>query len=263
MLAFFPSREIVLYLSGFEIRWYGVLYVASFLLALYLLPRLQRHRGLQLPLEDWLVVVTWVAVGIVVGGRLGYVVLYEPGYFAAHPLETLSLWQGGMASHGGFVGVGFVLWMLSRWYRWDLWKLLDVAVVPVALGLALGRLGNWINQELYVSNLAHMVAVVKNLAIAGVMYWHLRATSWGFSGAAQRQTLSSSPGVTERLGRVGSGRTLALFLILYGILRFITEYLRVQEWPAVVGLTRGQLFTLPIVAVGVWLWVRKRLLPCG
>lgn len=234
MFAFFPTREIVFQAFGFDVRWYGVLYVAAFALALYLLPRLQRYRGLQLTFEDWLVVVTWAAVGVVVGGRLGYVVLYAPRYFIAHPFEAFALWQGGMASHGGFVGVGVALWLVCRWYRWNMWQVLDVAMVPVALGLALGRLGNWINNELYVSTFAHVAVIAKDLFIALVAYGYLR---WG----------ARWPGVV-----------VGLFLLLYGVLRFLTEYLRFQDYPLVFGLTRGQLFTLPIVVVGgllvIWRW---------
>lgn len=236
MLALWPSRAVALSAFGFELRWYGVLYVLAFGLAWWLLPRLQRYRGLNLARDEWLSALTWSAAGVLIGGRVGYVLFYEPAYFSARPGQIFALWQGGMSAHGGFIGVGLALWFFARRLKIDVLKLADVIVVPVALGLALGRVGNWINAELYVSNMAHALAIGKGLVIAGACYFYLKKVS-----------------------EVGGGYVLAIFLVLYGGLRFLTEYLRVQDWPLVLGLTRGQLLTLPILAAGVLLmvWLRR------
>ena len=157
-----------------------------------------------------------------------------------------------MSSHGGFLGVLLAVGLYLRHRRLPLLPIADLAVVPVALGLALGRLGNFINLELYgtVSDLPWAIAVPgveglrhpaqfyamgKDLLIAAVCYWHL-----------------------VRVRPVIPGHTTALFLMLYGTLRFLVEYVRVQEYPlidfGVLSLSRGQLLTLPIVLVGVVLW---------
>jgi len=252
MFSLFPSRRVALEVFGFPIHWYGIMYLLAFLLAYFLLPRLQRQRGVSLLRDDWATVLSWGVIGVLVGGRLGYVLFYAPELLLRDPLEVLKVWHGGMSSHGGFLGVllavGLYLWRR----RMPLLLIADLAVVPVALGLALGRLGNFINLELFgtvtdlpwaiavpgVEGLRHpaqFYAMGKDLLIAAVCYWHL-----------------------VRVRPVIPGHTTALFLMLYGTLRFLVEYVRVQEYPligfGVLSLSRGQLLTLPIVLVGVVLW---------
>ena len=170
MIAFFPSREILITINSWSVHWYGVFYVMAFGWGWWLLTKLQKYRDLHLTQADWLEVVVWVAAGVLVGGRLGFGILYEPLYFWHHPGEIFYLWQGGMSSHGGVVGVTVAVYLVSRMMgsRWSLmverdrskwwqgwlgererrifWQLLDVMMVPAAIGMALGRVGNIINQ---------------------------------------------------------------------------------------------------------------------
>lgn len=250
---FFPSRTIAMQIGPFAIHWYGLLYLAAFLLAALLLPRLQHHRGLTFLRQQWSDLLVAAVLGVIVGGRLGYVLLYDPLYFLSRPLETVAVWRGGMSSHGGFVGVTLAIFIATRRHRAQRLSIADTAVVPIALGLMLGRIGNFINQELYGTvttlpwgivvpgeeGLRHptqLYAIVKDLLIAGVCFAHLART------------------------HAHPGSTTGLFLMLYGVLRFLLEFLRVQDFPFVdVGvfvLTRGQLFTIPIFAAGVALWYR-------
>ncbi|MBI4021746.1 MAG: prolipoprotein diacylglyceryl transferase [Candidatus Andersenbacteria bacterium] len=236
MLALMPSRRVLALVGSWEITWYGALYVASFGLAWWLLPRLTRWRGVEITPDAQLAIVAWGAVGAVIGGRLGYVLLYEPAYFITHPLQAFALWDGGMASHGGFLGAAVVLYLAARRFSLDPLALGDAVVVPAALGLMLGRLGNWINQELFVSTAAHAAVIGKDLLIAGMCYAHLRFT-------ARRE----------------KGQTLALFLILYSLLRWLAEYVREPLYPSMLGMTYGQVLTWPILAAGVSLmvWLRQ------
>ncbi|HBE90609.1 MAG: hypothetical protein A3E37_01775 [Candidatus Andersenbacteria bacterium RIFCSPHIGHO2_12_FULL_46_9] len=230
MIELFPSREVALGIGSWSVHWYGVLYVLAFGMGLGLALRLQKYRGLHLRAGEWLEVVTWVMAGVLIGGRLGYVLLYGREYFWEQPGQIFNLGQGGMASHGGFVGVAIALWLASRLQKLNYWQLMDVVVVPIALGLSLGRIGNVINQEIFTTLLAQILAVGKDLVIAGVVWWHLRRAK----------------------GR--AGKTTALFLGMYGVLRFLIEYGREQAWPIVSGLTRGQWYTVPIIVAGVGLW---------
>ncbi|MBI1833586.1 MAG: prolipoprotein diacylglyceryl transferase [Candidatus Andersenbacteria bacterium] len=238
MFEFFPAREVVLEINGFTVRWYGLLWAISFWLVWYLIPKLQKYRNLSLSRDEWTRIIAYGAIGALLGGRLGYVLLYEPTYFFQYPLEAFAIWQGGMASHGGVVGVVIGVWFATRLNTTmkNLLQLTDVVVVPVALALALGRLGNWINQELFVRNFA-LLAVAKDLCIAGLCYYVLRKTD------------------EKRRGIV-----TAIFLISYSLLRFCIEFLRDDPWPEVWGLTRGQVYTLPLLALGVWLlvWLQKQ-----
>lgn len=254
MLMLFPSRAVAVSLFGFAVHWYGILYVVAFLLAYLLLPRLQKERGLLLSREEWSRVLTAGILGVLIGGRIGYVLFYHPLYFAQHPLEILAVWKGGMSSHGGFLGVGAALLISTRRHALSLSALLDLAVIPAALGLALGRVGNFINLELYgtatalpwgmtipgVEGMRHPVqlyAVVKDLFIAAVCFWHVRHS---------------------RL--LQSGGTFALFLVLYGFLRFLVEFVREPDFPPLsfgyFSLSRGQLYSLPLLLIGIWLWIR-------
>ncbi len=251
-MQFFPSRQVALELFGFSVHWYGIMYMLAFLLSYELLLRLQRYRSLGLSREDIASILSFGIVGVIVGGRLGYVLLYEPLYFLSHPLEILSVWRGGMASHGGFLGVGIALLLTLRKRGVPLLPFLDIVVVPAALGLALGRIGNFINWELYgtvttvpwamaipgVEGLRHptfFYAFIKDFFIAFVCFLHLRS------------------------GRGVPGTTFALFLTFYGVLRFIVEFYRDQQHAFVdigfMSLSRGQLLTIPFIVVGITLFV--------
>lgn len=260
MIEILPSRAIALSIAGFPIHWYGIMYLLGFLITAFLLPRLQRYRGMHEHKDDWLNLVTWAVVGVIAGGRLGYVLFYQPAYYLRNPLEILYVWEGGMSFHGGLIGVSTLLFLYCRKRGWNIRTVGDIVVVPVAIGLALGRLGNFINLELYgsvtslpwaiaipgVEGLRHptqLYAMGKDLLIAAVCFLYLVRT-W------QR-------------GQWLDGRAAALFLMLYGVGRFLNEFLRVQTAsPLIIGpleLTRGQLLTIPvfIAGVAVWFWSRQ------
>jgi phosphatidylglycerol:prolipoprotein diacylglycerol transferase len=256
VIELFPSRIIALQIGEFAIHWYGVMYLLAFVLAFILLPNLQSHRQLFLIRDEWASIISAAVVGVIIGGRLGYVLFYEPEYFSEHPSKILSVWEGGMSSHGGFIGVTIMLLFICWRMKLDIRKVADVAVVPIALGLALGRFGNFINQELYgtvtalpwgihipgVDGARHptqLYAMIKDVSIALLCYFHLRY---------------AKPFVP--------GRTAALFLMLYGVLRFIVEHFRAQTYMlshiGPITLTRGQLLTIPVFLIGVFLWVMLR-----
>lgn len=257
VIAFFPSRAVALEILGFPIHWYGLLYFAAFLLAWWMIPRLQALRGLSLSRSDWERMLSYGVAGVILGGRLGFVLFYEPVYFLRHPLEIFAVWNGGMASHGGFLGVIIALLIALKDRRGDILKIADVIVVPAAIGLALGRIGNFINQELYgtvttlawgiaipgVEGLRHptaLYAIIKDLTIAAVCFSHL--------------TLAR---------RAHPGETAAIFLMMYGVLRSIVEMFRDQPYGwvdlGIISLTPGQFLTIPVFffGVGLWWWVRR------
>lgn len=253
-MAFFPSRSVALSIGPIAIHWYGIMYLLGFLLGMWLLPRLMRCRGLSLSAEQRDKLVFNVFLGVLLGGRLGYVLFYGGSEYFAQPLKILAVWEGGMSSHGGFIGVTIALLIFAWKERVKLLPLADVLVVPVALGLALGRIGNLINGELYgtitllpwgmhfpgVEGLRHptqIYAALKDVLIAFACFLHLRRTT-----GSQR----------------AHGMTAALFLILYALLRFLVEYVRDQSFVSTyvtsgVRLSEGQLLTIPIFIVGVML----------
>lgn len=252
---FFPSRQIFLELGPLAIHWYGIMYLLAFLIAWWLIPILARKKGYSLTQDDIGNLLFAGILGTIIGGRLGYVLFYAPEYFGDHPWEILAVWKGGMSSHGGMIGVTVAMFITLRKLREKitLWQLGDLLVLPIALGLAFGRFGNFINLELYgsVTDLpwgivipgeeglrhpAQIYAMFKDIFIAGVCYASLMKSK-------------------------REGTALGMFFLLYGILRFSTEYLRVETSEgfdiAVIHLTRGQLLTIPVILIGAWiLWVR-------
>lgn len=253
MVSLFPSRTVALELFGFPIRWYGLLYLAGFLFAWWLLPRLQRHRSLEIAREEWERILGFSVLGVILGGRLGFVLFYEPMYFLAHPARIFAVWEGGMASHGGFIGVAVALFFALRRTPVGFLAFADLAVIPAALGLALGRIGNLINQELY----GTVTTLPWGIAIPGAE--GLRHPTPLYDAL---YNILIVVGCFLHLVRPRSvpGRTCALFLMLYAVFRFLIEFLRAQEYApfdlGIVILTRGQALTVPVFLVGVWLWWR-------
>lgn len=250
-MSFFPSRQIFLSLGPLDVHWYGIMYALAFLLGMWMLPTLLRMARIDLSSKDRETLFLWVFLGVLFGGRLGFVLFYGGSYFLQHPLQIIAVWQGGMSSHGGFLGVCLALFLFTLRRHIDFFRLADVLVIPVAIGLALGRLGNLINGELYgtvttlpwgmrfpnVEGLRHptqIYAIAKDLLIASACFLHLPRSS---------QVAMSS------------GRTAGLFLVLYGALRFIVEIFRDQPYgfTTVLGISmsRGQLLTIPIILAGI------------
>lgn len=248
MIQFLPSREVAMSIGTFSLHWYGLMYLSAFALALFLLPRLQKYRSLQLSSDTITSLVTWAIGGVIIGGRLGYVLFYEFTYFSSSPLDIFAVWNGGMSSHGGFIGVSIALWYAMKKNKIPLLPFLDIITVPIALGLAFGRLGNFINLELYgvitdlpwgieiprVEGLRHptqIYAVIKNLSIAFLCFALL----------------------TNRY--VKPGMTFGVFLVLYAIFRSFVEVFRVPSHAEVdLGLmmiTRGQLLSIPLLVIGL------------
>ena len=252
-MQFFPTRQIFLQVGPLAVHWYGLMYLLAFLAIWWSVPRLQKYRELSLSKEQISSLLTYGILGTLIGGRLGYVVLYAPEYFGEHPWEILAVWNGGMASHGGFIGVAIAIWLFCRKHSVNFWKLADVLVVPIALGLAFGRIGNFINLELYGPittlpwgmeipgefGLRHptpLYAVLKNLLIASSCFYFLRT--------------AKKP-----------GSTLGIFLILYAILRFLIEYVRIETAAGfdigIFELTRGQALTIPVFLIGLYILRRR------
>ncbi len=262
MIDFFPAQNIALRIAGFPIYWYGILYLVAFVTAAVLLPRLQELRKLKLSKGEWNDILTWAVVGVLLGGRLGYVLFYRFADFLQNPILLFDVRSGGMASHGGMIGVALAFAWVMRKRAWsEKLSIADIAVVPVAIGLALGRFGNFLNQELYgtvttlpwgmefdgVQGLRHptqLYAIAKDLSIAALCYWYLRRTMTSFV----------------------PGRALALFLMLYGVLRFIVEIFRDQTGITMWGpLSEGQVLTVPVFLVGaaIWYWTVHRSKGCS
>ena len=249
---------IAFHVGPIAVRWYGLMYLVGFVLFVVL----GKHRARQNMLTGWRMhdvddMLLYGVFGVILGGRLGYVLFYKPLYYLAHPLEILSVWQGGMSFHGGFLGVLVALWFFarSRHKRW-----LDVTdfVAPlVPLGLAAGRLGNFINGELWgrVSDLPWAMVFPP----AGPAPRHpSQLYQFGLEGLVLFALLWI---YTRRRRPLGAAS--GLFLVGYGVARFVAEYAREPDsflGYLALGLTMGQWLSLPMIAAGAVMmrWAHRR-----
>jgi phosphatidylglycerol:prolipoprotein diacylglycerol transferase len=249
---------VAIQLGPLAIRWYGLMYLVGFAVS-YWLGRLRIARGgagrvTVAALDDLLF---YGVLGVIAGGRLGYVLFYKPGYYLHHPLEVFAVWQGGMAFHGGFLGVLAAVWWVAR--KNDLrWLEVTDFLGPLApLAFAAGRAGNFINGELWgrVTDVAWGMVFrgagpeprhpsqLYQFALEGVL---LFVVLWVYS---------SKP---RPLGAVSG-----VFLVGYGLLRFVAEFFREPDdflGLLALGLSMGQWLSLPMVAAGIALyaWAVRR-----
>jgi len=133
----------------FHIRWYGLFYVLSFVLAYFLYRHMLKLKGISMPREEYESAIFYVMLGVILGGRIGYVLFYNFLYYLKHPLDIFAVWEGGMSFHGGALGVIIAGLLFCKRYKYAFMDLADAAIPLVASGLALGRLGNFINGELW------------------------------------------------------------------------------------------------------------------
>ncbi len=251
MLTHPDFNPVAFSIGPLAVRWYGLMYLLGFVL-FTVLGRLRARdawRGFSTrDVEDLLF---WGVFGVILGGRLGYVLFYRPDYYAAHLLEIPMLWKGGMASHGGIVGVIVVLWLFARSRGKAFFQVTDFAVPLIPLGLAAGRLGNFINGELWGRPADPAVwpwAMVFPQAHDGIPRHPSQLYQFGLEGLLLFAVLwwySRRPRLP--------GTVSCLFLIGYGTLRIVAEFAR--EPDSYLGflalhLSMGQWLSLPMVAGG-------------
>ncbi|WP_299358532.1 prolipoprotein diacylglyceryl transferase [uncultured Paracoccus sp.] len=269
----------------FALRWYAMAYLVGLLLGWRIMVALMRRPGLwggQAPMRPGQVeeLLTWVVVGVVLGGRLGFVLFYEPGYYLARPTEILRVWQGGMSFHGGFLGVLVAAWLFARRNGIAPLRLADALAVATPVGLGLGRIANFINAELWGRPTDLPWGVIfpgeAAQACATALGPCARHPSQLYEAALEGVLLFVALlWLVRRGGLRRPGLALGVFLAGYGLARFIVEFFRQADarfitpdnpWGHVLGgpvwgISMGQLLSLPMILAGlsfVWLAGRAR-----
>ncbi|NDU92712.1 MAG: prolipoprotein diacylglyceryl transferase [Ferrovum sp.] len=243
---------VALHLGPLAVRWYGLMYLFGFLAGSWAARwRIRTQPWLHWTVEEADNFLTYVVLGVILGGRLGYVLFYKPDYYLAHPFDILAVWQGGMSFHGGFLGVILGGWLFARRHNRRWLDVTDFVAPLVTFGLGFGRIGNFINGELpgRITNVAwgmvfpHVDAYPRHpsqLYEAGLEGLVLGAILLGFSRRPRP-----------------TGQISALFLMGYGSFRFLVEYTREPDdflGLLTFGMSMGQWLSLPMILLGVYLW---------
>lgn len=146
----FPHIDpVFLRIGPLQFRWYGLMYILAFIATYFILKSEAARKKLPLSKDDVADLVFYGAMGVVLGGRFGYILFYNLDFYLANPLMVFAVWEGGMSFHGGFLGVILAFVLYSRRKKMSFWTLIDMAALCAPVGLGLGRIGNFINGELY------------------------------------------------------------------------------------------------------------------
>lgn len=267
VIAYPVINPIALKVGPLSVRWYGLAYLVAFVAAGLILRWLARRWDLGLSEDDELTIVLAAVIGVIVGGRLGYVLVYGAGYYWSHPASIFAIWDGGMSFHGGLTGILIAAFVVSRTMRIPWLTLCDVGAVGAPVGLFLGRIANFVNGELWgrVSNVPWAMvfpgagplprhpsqlyeALLEGVVLFLVMLW-----------------------LATRRPNPPRGFIVGWMLTLYGVFRISVEFFRqpdiqmgakgfIASW-----LTTGQLLSVPLVAAGIALivWAHRAKLPEG
>lgn len=254
MFVFPEINPVAFSLGPLKVHWYGLMYLAGFILAYMLGMWRVRYLHLKWQRQEVSDLIFYTAVGVILGGRIGYMLFYTQGAWLHQPLMIFKIWQGGMSFHGGLLGVVLAVWYFARKTHRSFLQVTDFLVPLVPFGLGLGRIGNFINGELWgrVTDVPWAVVFphvdlfprhpsqLYEMTLEGIF---LFIVVW-FYALKPRAT----------------GAISGIFLIGYALCRLVVECFR--EPDAQLGLiwntlTMGQILSLPMLLVGIWLWWRK------
>jgi phosphatidylglycerol:prolipoprotein diacylglycerol transferase len=242
-----PNPEIFR-IGSFAIRWYGLLFASCFLFGYLIMRKIFKNEGLGEEILDRLTI--YMAIGTIVGARLGHCFFYEPAFYLSHPLEILLIWHGGLASHGAAIGILISLWLFVRKEKKEYFWVLDRIAIVVALSGFLIRMGNLMNSEIY-----------------GVE----TSVPWGFVFLRNNEVVPKHPtqiyeGLSYLLiffllyrmywkekGKVNQGLLFSILLILVFTARFFIEFLKEPQvnFEAAMKLNMGQLLSIPFIIFGI------------
>ncbi|MER1941785.1 prolipoprotein diacylglyceryl transferase [Castellaniella sp. FW104-16D08] len=251
----FPHiNPIALQLGPVAIHWYGLMYLAGFALA-WLLGRwrIQHHPG-ELNLRDLEDIIFYGVLGVVLGGRIGYVVFYKFDDYLANPLSIFYVWQGGMSFHGGLLGVIVAMLIFARKRGQPLLAIGDFIAPLIPLGLAAGRLGNFINGELWGRPTDLPWGMVFPGSGDGIARHPSQLYEMGLEGFALFALVWWFARKPRPMGQIS-----AVFLMGYGTFRFLVEFTREPDaflGLLMGGLSMGQILSVPMVLIGLWLFLR-------
>ena len=253
-----PSIDPVVMSLGFiDIRWYSLAYIFAFILGSVIIKKLNSvsYRLISDDKIDKFFI--WAIIGVILGGRIGYVLFYQTNLFFTKPTYILEIWNGGMSFHGGLIGMILSIYLFSLKYKIQFFYLSDLVSLVAPIGLFLGRISNFINTELYGRVTDFPLAIIYPLIDNNPRHPSQLYEAF-FEGIILFIILLFY--FSNRPKQYIIGNISGLFLIFYSIFRFLIEYLREPDYH--LGLvfyyfSMGQLLCIPFLLAGIWIIVRK------
>ena len=243
-------------IGPFTARWYGIAYALGFLLAAAVIYFVGKRWKMRFDLNSICIVIICAMVGVIIGGRLGYVVVYNGAFYAANPLEIFDFAQGGMSFHGGLVGALLAGIVAAKIIKMPYLSLVDVAIIGVPIGLFFGRCANFINGELWGAPTDLPWGVVFGGSAGSIARHPSQLYEALLEGVVRFIVLYA---LSFKRPPYSRGTYLGTFLLGYGIFRFLVEFIRQPD--AQIGylfgdwFTMGQLLSLPLIVIGIILLI--------
>ena len=247
----YPEIDPIIFSIGFlKIRWYGLMYVIGFLIAWWLAKRRSSRAGSPVTGNQVDDLIFYAMLGVIAGGRVGYCLVYGWSDLLADPLYLFKITEGGMSFHGGLAGVFVAMWLYSRKLGTSMWQITDIVAPITPLGLGFGRIGNFINGELWgkptevawgfnINGVGRHPSQLYEAALEGFL---LFAILWIYSAKPRPQMAVSG-----------------MFLMFYGVFRFTVEFYRVPDahldYLALGWVTMGQILSAPMIIIGALLLI--------
>jgi phosphatidylglycerol:prolipoprotein diacylglycerol transferase len=252
---------VALDLGVFELRWYSLAYLAGIFLGYWYMLRLIREPGAPLARRHADDLVFYAALGVILGGRLGYVLFYRPGFYFDNPLEIIKLWDGGMSFHGGVIGTSLGIMYLALKQKLNWLRLHDYVACVVPIGLFTGRLANFVNAELWGAPTSlpwavRFPEVINGVTTLGPPRHPSQLYEAILEGVALFAILAFMFWKTR--ARYEPGKLVGAFLLFYGLFRFAVEFVRepdahLVEFAQATGLSMGQWLCVPMILGGAYL----------
>ncbi len=240
---------------SFEIRWYSLAYIFGIIFGwLYCKKNLIKDRKLLNLFDD---LITYLIIGIILGGRIGYIIFYNLNYYLENFSEILMIWKGGMSFHGGLIGVVLATTIFSKKHKIDTYIFLDLISLVAPIGLFLGRIANFINSELY-GRETDVFWSVKFVAIDNISRHPSQIYEAIFEGLILFFLLNH---FAKKDSFKNPGLISSMFLIFYSFFRFILEFFRAPDYQIgylIYQLTLGQFISIVFFSLGISLYLKKK-----
>lgn len=255
---FHNINPVLLELGPFQIRYYGLFYALGFIIAYFLISYLAKRRELKITKDDISDFLVYEIVGVILGARLIYVFVYNPLFYLKNPFEIIAVWHGGLSFHGGLIGAIVAGYLFCKKKKIEFYDLADIVVLPVALALALGRIGNFMNGELYgrLTNLNWCIDYSKNQFVENLPS-SCRHPSQIYASIKNFTIFAILWFIKDK--KLPKGFMFWSFVTLYGLFRTFVEFFRQPDEQ--IGFifnyfTMGQLLSFPLFLLGIYMLFR-------